>query len=148
MYTNSDKDIKRRNGMGKWMKDYSLNEKGRDWDYCVGLSYRRRVTKTYNARKYWIKLIKELLKLDNSIYGFIVDETDEMGIGIHHHLILGSELDTYTFSKTISKNWDRIGINWVKRYERDYNWDYIDYMCKHIGKSSKNVLDIFKQNSL
>ncbi|MBL6649617.1 MAG: hypothetical protein ISP56_05065 [Flavobacteriaceae bacterium] len=148
IYTNTDRDIRKRNGMGKWMKDYSLSEKGKDWDYCIGLSYRSKMLKTQTAKKCWINLYNELHKLDNSVNGFVVDETDEMGIGIHHHLIVGSELDFNTFSKTVSKSWDKRGINWVERYVRNNKWDIVDYMCKHIGKTEKNVFDIFNHNSL
>ena len=51
IYTNTEKDINRRNGMGSWMKNYSLTENGKDWNYCVGLSYRRREMKTYLKRQ-------------------------------------------------------------------------------------------------
>ena len=82
IYTNTDKEINHRNGMGEWMKNYSLVEKGKDWDFCVGLSYRSKMLKTQNAKKCWMDLYKQLYKLDNSVYGFVVDETDEMGISI------------------------------------------------------------------
>ena len=148
IYTNTEKDINRRNGIGSWMKNYSLTENGKDWDYCVGLSYRSKMLKTHTAKQCRINLYNELHKLDNSVYGFVVDETDEMGIGIHHHLIVGSELDFNTFSKTVSKSWDKRGINWVERYVRNNKWDIVDYMCKHIGKTENNVFDIFNHNSL
>ena len=46
IYENTDRNINYRKGMGDWLKDYSLTEKGKDWDYCVGLSYRSRVRET------------------------------------------------------------------------------------------------------
>jgi len=126
------------------MKEYSLTEKGKDWDYCVSLSYRSKMLHNSKCRKCWLKLYEDLHKLDNSVYGFVVDE---MGISIHHHLIVGSKLDDKTFKKTLSNNWDKRGVNWVDRYVRNNDWDYIDYMNKHIGKTKKNIFDVFS-NSL
>ena len=142
-YTNTDKEINKRNGMGEWMKNYSLEEKGKDWDFCVGLSYRSKMLKTQNAKKCWMDLYKQLYKLDNSVYGFVVDETDEMGIGIHHHLIIGSKLDDDLFSKTVKSNWNKRGLSDIRRYKRNSKWDIVNYMCKHIGKTNKNVFDVF-----
>ena len=88
IYENTNQNIKVRDSMGKWMKEYSLTEKGKDWDYCVGLTYRSKVIKTETAKKNWISLYKDLNELDNSVYGFVVDELDEIGISIHHHLII------------------------------------------------------------
>lgn len=146
IYTNTDKDYNYRSGMGKWMKDYSLKEKGRDWDFCVGLSYRSNINQTLTAKKYWMKLYEEIYKVDNSVYGFVVDELDKFGKNIHHHLIVGSELDIVSFSEIVSNNWDKRGVNWVDRYLRSSKWDMIDYMCKHINKTDRNVMDVF--NSL
>ena len=146
IYENTHSNISVRNGMGKWMKEYSLTEKGKDWDFCIGLSYRGKILKTHLAKKNWMKLYDDLYKLDESVYGFVVDELDDMGIGIHHHLIVGSELDEPTFKKTVSKNWDKRGVNWVERYVRNSKWDYIDYMCKHIHKTNRNIFEVF--NSL
>ena len=56
IYTNTDKEINKRNGMGEWMKNYSLVEKSKDWDFCVGLSYRSKMLKTQNAKKCWSEL--------------------------------------------------------------------------------------------
>ena len=47
----------------------------------------------YKFRKCWLKLYEDLHKLDNSFYGFVADGLDDIGIGIHHHLIVGSKLD-------------------------------------------------------
>ena len=143
IYTNTDKEINHRNGMGEWMKNYSLVEKGKDWDFCVGLSYRSKMLKTQNGKKCWMDLYKQLYKLDNSVYGFVVDETDEMGIGIHHHLIIGSKLDDELFSNTVKSNWNKRGLSDVRRYVRNNKWDMVNYMCKHIGKTDKNVFDVF-----
>ena len=143
IYENTNQNIKVRNSMGKWMKEYSLTEKGKDWDYCVGLTYRSKVIKTETAKKNWISLYKDLNELDNSVYGFVVDELDEIGISIHHHLIIGSELDEITFKKVMENNWNKRGVSWVKKYIRDNSWDYCDYMCKHIHKTNRNVFDIF-----
>ena len=101
----------------------------------------------YKFRKCWLKLYEDLHKLDNSFYGFVADGLDDIGIGIHHHLIVGSKLDEKTFTKTISNNWDKRGVNWVERYVRSNSWDYIDYMNKHIGKTKRNIWDVFN-NSL
>jgi len=143
IYTNTEKDIKRRNGMGSWMKNYSLTENGKDWDYCVGLSYRRREMKTSNGRKNIGRLFNNLYELDDSVNGFVVDELDDIGIGIHHHLIVSSSLSEDIFKKTVQNSWDRKGMNWVDNY--DSSRDYVGYMCKHIGKTNRNVFDVFNK---
>ena len=55
-YTNTEKEVNYRNGMGDWLKNYSFDEKGKDWDYCVGLSYRRKVTQTHIGKRNWVNL--------------------------------------------------------------------------------------------
>ena len=147
IYTQNTELDNRNRQQSRWMKEYSIENKGKDWDYCVGLSYRSKMLDTFKCRKFWRKLYDDLYKLDNSVYGFVVDELDEMGIGIHHHLIIGSKLDENTFKKTLSNNWDKRGVNWVERYVRNNDWDYIDYMNKHIGKTKRNIFDVFS-NSL
>ena len=73
VYTNTDYEIKRREGMGNWMKNYPLTENGKGWDYCVGLSYRRYELKTSNGRRNIKLLFKKLYELDNSVNGFVVE---------------------------------------------------------------------------
>ena len=143
IYENTDRDINYRNGMGNWLKNYSLTEKGKDWDYCVGLSYRSRVRETHIGKRNWDKLYNELYNLDNSVYGFVVDELDDIGIGIHHHLIIGSELDFDLFSKTVESNWKNKGMYDVRRYERRSGWEMCQYMTKHLNKTNRNVLSVF-----
>tara|TARA_X000000950_G_C13872078_1_gene643322 strand:+ start:50 stop:496 length:447 start_codon:yes stop_codon:yes gene_type:complete len=147
IYTQNTELDNKNKQRSKWMKQYSLDEYGKDWEYVVGLSYRSKMIHNSKCRKCWLKLYEDLHKLDNSVYGFVTDELDDIGIGIHHHLIVGSKLDEKTFTKTISNNWDKRGVNWVERYVRSNSWDYIDYMNKHIGKTKRNIWDVFN-NSL
>ena len=34
-------------------------------------------------------------------------------------------------------------MSWVVRY--DCSRDYVGYMCKHIGKTNRNVFDVFNK---
>ena len=43
----------------KWMKQYSLEEYGKDWEYVVGLSYRSKMLHDSKCRKCWLKLYEE-----------------------------------------------------------------------------------------
>ena len=143
VYTNTEIDIKRREGMGDWMKNYSLSENGKDWDYCVGLSYRGYELKTSNGRRNIKLLFKKLYELDNSVNGFVVDEVDNSNIGIHHHLIVSSSIEDLEFKNSVESVWRNRGLSWIERYDR--NKGYVEYMCKHIGKTNRNVFDVFNK---
>ena len=59
IYTQSIERDNRNSQQSRWMKEYSLTEKGKDWDYFVGLSYRSKMLHNYKCRKCWLKLYEE-----------------------------------------------------------------------------------------
>ena len=56
-YNNSLKSKEMRSSLGGFINDYSKNKYNKDWDYCLGLSYR------YNVKNLkWRNNIKGLFK--------------------------------------------------------------------------------------
>jgi hypothetical protein len=138
-YNNSLKSKEMRSSLGSFISDYSKNKYNKDWDYCLGLSYRYNV-KNLKWRNNIKGLFKNLYNEDNKIDGFIINEYDSNFSNIHHHLIIKSDLKERDFSKIISKSWDKIGLSDLKVY--DSKLDYCNYIVKHYGKGEENEIDM------
>jgi len=138
-YNNSLKSKEMRSSLGSFISDYSKNKYNKDWDYCLGLSYRYNV-KNLKWRNNIKGLFKNLYNEDNKIDGFIINEYDSNFSNIHHHLIIKSDLKERDFSKIISKSWDKIGLSDLKVY--DGKLDYCNYIVKHYGKGEENEIDM------
>ena len=139
MIYNNLNNKKLRSDLGSWIREYSLNKNGKDWDYCLGLSYR------YNVKnmkwRYKIKgLFKDLYQKDKNIDGFIFNEYDSNFYNIHHHLIIKSDLKENEFSKILKRKWDDVGLSDFKKYNNKL--DYCNYIVKHYTKSEENEFDM------
>ena len=139
-HRNKQSDLEREK-TGEWVRDYSKNNLGGDWDYCVGLSYRFPLQRSEVGFANLRKLYKTLKKHDENIEGFVATEMENGLKSLHHHLIVKSKMNDEIFKRSISSIWDRKGISWVDRYDRKKG-KYTEYMCKHLGKTEHNTLDI------
>lgn len=140
-YNNSLESKKMRCSLGNWIRDYSNNNYGKDWNYCLTLSYRYNV-KNMKWRNNVKGLFRNLQIKDNNIDGFISNEYDSNFRNIHHHLIIKSDLIEKDFSKIIRKNWDKNGLSDLKVYYREL--DYCNYIVKHYNKLDENEFDFIK----
>ena len=138
-YNNSLKSKEMRSSLGSFISDYSKNKYNKDWDYCLGLSYRYNV-KNLKWRNNIKGLFKNLYNEDNKIDGFIINEYDSNFSNIHHHLIIKSDLIEKDFSKIISKSWDKIGLSDLKLYNSEL--DYCNYIVKHYNKGEENEFNM------
>ena len=138
-YNNSLKSKEMRSSLGSFISDYSKNKYNKDWDYCLGLSYRYNV-KNLKWRNNIKGLFKNLYNEDNKIDGFIINEYDSNFSNIHHHLIIKSDLIDKDFSKIISKSWDKIGLSDLKLYNSEL--DYCNYIVKHYNKGEENEFNM------
>jgi hypothetical protein len=139
MYKSSD--YKLRNEIGNFVKDYSINNYGKDWSYCIGLSNKYNV-KNNRWRKNISCLFKNILKLDNSIDGLIFNEYDINYYNIHHHIILKSDLEEEEINKIIKNNWKNKGLSDIKIYDNNKNYCY--YITKHYNKFKENEFELLK----
>ena len=138
-YNNSLESKEMRSSLGSFIRDYSKNRYNKDWDYCLGLSYRYNV-KNLKWRNNVKGLFKNLYSKDNKIDGFIINEYDSNFSNIHHHLIIKSDLIEKDFSKIISKSWDKIGLSDLKLYNSEL--DYCHYIVKHYSKGEENEFNM------
>lgn len=139
LYNNSDNSRRLRDDLGNWVKNYSLDKYGKDWNYCLGLSYRYDM-KNKNWRNNVKGLFNNLYDNDKNIDGFIINEFDNNFSNIHHHLIIKSDLVEKDFIKIIKRNWDKKGLSDLKIYNK--NLDYCNYIFKHYNKLDENEFDM------
>lgn len=139
MFYQDTKGYKYRENIGKWMKDYSMNIHNKDWDYCLGLTYRYPEVTTRNIRNNMRGLYNKLKKYDQHVDGFVVTEYEKGMKSLHHHLIVSSSIEDGEFKKVVESFWNPKGISWIQRYDRGKN--YVEYMSKHIGKTEQNKFD-------
>lgn len=139
MYTTDKQSDKYREQLGKWMRNYSIENFGEDWDYCIGLSYRYPVVSKRKSYSNMKNFYSKLKKMDKNIQGFVVTEVDKSMVSLHHHLIVKSKLDFDIFKRNISNIWDKKGISWTEPY--DGKRKYVEYMCKHVDKMEENSFD-------
>jgi hypothetical protein len=137
MYNNDNYQL--RNELGNYVKNYSINNYGKDWSYCIGLSnkYDVRNNKWRNNISYLFKNIK---KIDENIDGFIFNEYDVNYSNIHHHIILKSDLKEEDINKVIKKNWKNRGLSEIEKY--DEKKDYCYYISKHYNKMKENEFEL------
>ena len=141
-YNNTQRVIEEREYLGRWIKNYSMDNYGKDWNYCLGLSYRKYVVSDRMCNKNINELYLKLSNIDIDIDGFCVNEFEKNGIGIHHHLIIKSDLELKDFKNSIEKLWNNKGISHIMEY--DGSKDYVFYMVKHVGKTNRNTWNNFK----
>lgn len=139
MYKSSNYNL--RNELGSFIKNYSINNYGEDWNYCINLSNK------YNVRNNrWRKnvscLFKNISKLDNKIDGFVLNEYDINYYNIHHHIILKSDLDEEEINKIIKINWKSKGLSEISKYNNEK--DYCYYITKHYNKFKENEFEMVK----
>lgn len=137
MYKNSE--YKLRNELGSFIKNYSNLNYGKDWSYCIGLSNKYNVTNN-RWRKNVGFLIKNIIKKDNKIDGFVFNEYDINYSNIHHHIILKSDMEEEELKNVIIKNWKNKGLSEIVKY--DNNKDYCYYITKHYNKLRENEFDL------
>jgi len=99
MYTTDKQSDKYREQLGKWMRNYSIENFGEDWDYCIGLSYRYPVVSKRKSYSNMKNFYSKLKKVDKNIQGFVVTEVDKSMVSLHHHLIVKSKLDFDIFKR-------------------------------------------------
>ena len=141
-YNNTEREVIHREYIGKWIKNYSLENYSKDWNYCLGLSYKNYVISERTCDKNMNELYLKLSDIDINIDGFYVNEFEKNGIGVHHHLIIKSDLDFNGFKRSIERVWNNKGICHIMEYKGSK--DYIFYMVKHIGKTSRNTWNNLK----
>jgi hypothetical protein len=135
-YINTERERMERECVGKWIKNYSIENYGKDWNYCLGLSYKNYVVSERICDMNMKELYFKLQGIDTSIDGFYVNEFEKNGIGVHHHLIIKSDMDLNGIKKNIEKIWGGKGISHIMEYDGSKN--YILYMVKHLGKTNRN----------
>jgi len=138
-YNNYENKKLERKVLGNWIRDYSKNNYGKEWDYCLGLSYR------FNAKNMrWRNSIKGLIRNlyleDNNLNGFIVNEYDSNFQNIHHHLIIKSDLLESKMQVIVNKNWNNKGLSDLKIYNKEMF--YCNYISKHYNKNEENEFDL------
>jgi hypothetical protein len=138
-YNSNKESYKMRSKLGEWIKDYSLKKYNKDWDYCLGLSYKFDVSnnKWRNSVK---KLINKIHIKDKGLDGFVFNEYGLCLTKIHHHLIIKSDIKLSDFSRIINKEWGKLGIIDIVEYDRGL--DYCNYITKHYNKLEGNEFDV------
>ena len=139
-YNNNKYDRELRQTYGKWVKDYSIKNYNKDWEYILGLSYRKQNGNYKSAIENVKRLYNYLVEVDSSINGFISTESDGVYNSLHHHLVLNSRLDYSVLNNHINMFWGKIGV--IKLDNYDSNGNYCYYMCKHLNKCDFNMLEI------
>ena len=138
-----DKGRDRKNElMGNWLRGWCKEEYNRDWDYCVTLTYKTPLINDWLSRRYLKKYITTLRDRDKDIDGFVVNELDDNMVGLHHHLILKTDIKEFRLRSETNKVWSNKGISDIMRYDVEYEFDFCQYMCKHIGKTYRNSFDV------
>lgn len=141
-YNNTERERIEREYVGKWIKNYSIENYGKDWDYCLGLSYKNYVVSERMCEKNMNDLYFKLKGIDKNIDGFYVNEFEKNGIGVHHHLIIKCDMDLNGLKKNIEKIWGGKGISHIMEYDGLNN--YVFYMVKHLGKTKRNTWNNLK----
>lgn len=139
IYNNCNRNY--RNSLGDFIKNYSINNYGREWNYCVNLSNK------YNVKNNkWRNNIKGLLKYisnyDKNLDGFIFNEYDINYTNIHHHIILKSDIKNLDINKYITNYWKKYGMSEIKKYDKNLN--YCHYITKHTNKLDENEFEMIK----
>jgi hypothetical protein len=138
-YLDNENNKLSRKVLGDWIKNYSINNYGSEWNYCLGLSYRYNV-KNLKWRNNVKGLIKNLYIKDNNLNGFIFNEYDLNFQNIHHHLIIKSDLIKDEITKIVNKNWNKKGLFDLMIYDKDLF--YCNYITKHYNKYEENEFNL------
>ena len=142
-YSNSKYDIELRQHYGNWVKSYSVDNFNSDWNYILGLSYRKTIKSYKNSISNVKKLYQYLIQFDSKIDGFVSSESNNSFDNLHHHLVINSKVDYDVLKNEINKFWGKIGVIDLNEYDTTGNYCY--YMCKHLNKGDYNNLEILSK---
>jgi len=130
------------NEMGDFIKNYSINNYGIDYNMKVDLTYRYRIKKESKCRM-WIGRLKNYLnKKDVNVSGIFVNEYDSNFSSLHNHLLLYCDKDYYLVEGYIFNFWNKIGSCKIEKYDSDLDYSY--YISKHLNKTENNVFDFIE----
>lgn len=128
--------------IGKFFKEYNLNNYGIDYNMKVDLTYKYPIKKESMCRSWIGKLKKFLNKKDVFISGIFVNEYDSNFSSLHNHLLMYSDKDYYLVEGYIFNFWNKIGSCRIEKYNSDLDYSY--YLSKHINKTENNVFDFIE----
>lgn len=124
--------------IGKFFKGYSKQIHNVDWKLFITLTYKFPQIREDKGNGNVKKLLRQWRKYDKSIDGIWVNDLDKNLVGIHHHIIVKTELIKSVLESVTNKVWRNKGIIDVREYDKSYEYCYCNYMSKHIGKTNRN----------
>ena len=128
--------------IGKFIKNYSINNNGSDYNLIVDLSYKYKV-KYDNVCRKWIGRLKRFLnKKDVFVSGIFVNEYDVNFSSLHNHILMYSDKDYYLVEGYVFNFWKNIGSCNIEKYNSNENYSY--YISKHLNKNVNNSWDFIE----
>ena len=116
---------------GKFVEEWCYDKYYRDYDFCIGLSYREKITSINKVKsdvKYLFSRINKKLVIDGV---YVIEDKFEEGLHVHGLLIcngneneLGKLLKDYWYKEN--------GIYWIDKFITGKGYDY--YMSKDYDK--------------
>jgi hypothetical protein len=122
--------------MESFVKDYSINQYGKDYNVKLDLTYRYPIRNDSVWRKWIGRLKKHLNSKEIFCDGIVVSEYDNNFNGLHNHLLMYCDTDYYKCESVIFNYWKNIGSLNIEQY--DSNLGYSSYIVKHLNKTNNN----------
>ena len=128
--------------IGKFFKEYNLNNYGIDYNMKVDLTYKYPIRKESMCRS-WIGKLKNFLnKKDVFVSGIFVNEYDVNFSSLHNHILMYSDKDYYLVEGYVFNFWKNIGSCNIEKYNSNENYSY--YISKHLNKNVNNSWDFIE----
>lgn len=122
---------KKKEEFGKWIEEWCWDTYYRDYDYCIGLSFRVKQVDIKKVKSEVERLFK-ILDKEIVIDGIYVIE-DKYDSGLHVHGLIVSNVDEDKLGKLFHNHWyKRNGIYWMDEFKLGMGYDY--YMSKDYDK--------------